>query len=408
MTDAPDTPRNDGLNFESDAGSSRPKWIAGGVVLLMVAWMGSGFILPTKDTDTQQVATPPKAVSVGVVQSQSQPVDLIFVAEGQALPDRDSTILAQAGGQISELSVEKGDRVVSGQPIATVEQAARQADLERAQEALDQATREQQNAETLVDRGVATVDRLVESQTALAAAQASVVSARQALQDTVIRAPFDGRIETLTINAGELVAAGGDVGRIVDNTPLTIEIQIPQQALSRITKGLTAQVHFITGEQRQGVVRYVGTSADNETRTFTADIEVPNADGVIPAGLSAQVKILTGQQPAHFVSPSTLSLNPDGALGIKTVGEGQKVRFTPVEIARAQTDGIWISGLPERADIITIGQGFVNDGEVVDPQPAADLDPGTRTVPPVAMPDQKADAGDNAAQVIVPDAGALE
>ena len=43
------------------------------------------------------------------------------------------------------------------------------------------------------------------------------------------------------------------------------------------------------------------------------------------------------------------------------------VVFTPIEIERAQTDGIWVSGLPDTADIITIGQGYVNNGEVVNP-----------------------------------------
>jgi multidrug efflux system membrane fusion protein len=369
--------RKDALQFESDTTSSRPKWIAGGVILLMVLWMGSGFIFPNQEPQLEETRTA-RAVAVGTIQSLSQPVDQVFVAEGQALPDRDTMILAEAGGQISDVSVEKGETVTAGQQIATVEQAARRADLDRAEEELRRATRENENAETLLDRGVATVDRLVDSRGQLADAEAALASAKLAFADTVVRAPFAGRIEDLAVNSGEFVTVGGTVGRIVDNTPLTIEIQIPQQALSRVTKGLTAQVRFITGEERQGIVRYVGSSANAQTRTFTADIEVENADGAIPAGLSAQVRIVTGQEGAHFVSPSTLSLNTQGALGIKTVAPGNVVRFTPVEIARAQTDGIWISGLPDQAEIITIGQGFVNDGETVDPQPSAKFDSGAQ------------------------------
>jgi multidrug efflux system membrane fusion protein len=369
-----DTQR-DTLEFESDVGSSRPKWIAGGVVLLMVLWMGSGFVFPA-ETPMAEQGLAPKAVAVGVVTSTAAPVDQVFVAEGEAIPDRDTMILAEAGGQISEVSVAKGESVSAGQQIAVVEQIARRADLDRAEEGLRRAERENENAQTLLNKGVSTMDRVAQSRADLAAAEASVVTARQALQNTIIRAPFDGRVEDLTINTGELVADRGEVGRLVDNTPLTIQIQVPQQALSRISAGLAAQVRFITGEEVDGIVRYVGSSADSQTRTFTADIEVENADGAIPAGLSAQVKIVTGQLPAHFVSPATLSLNTDGALGIKTVEAEQKVRFTPVEIARAQTDGIWITGLPEVARIITIGQGFVNDGEVVDPQPATKLAPG--------------------------------
>ncbi len=93
-----------------------------------------------------------------------------------------------------------------------------------------------------------------------------------------------------------------------------------------------------------------------------------NADGAIPAGVSAQLRIPTGTTLAHFVSPAILSLDTDGALGVKTVDSEDEVVFYPIEIVRAQTDGIWVTGLPDEADIIAIGQGYVNDGETVRPE----------------------------------------
>jgi len=51
------------------------------------------------------------------------------------------------------------------------------------------------------------------------------------------------------------------------------------------------------------------------------------------------------------------------------VDEDDRVTFAQIEIVRAQTDGIWVTGLPEEANIITVGQGFVNAGDIVDPQP---------------------------------------
>ncbi|MEL6680880.1 MAG: efflux RND transporter periplasmic adaptor subunit, partial [Pseudomonadota bacterium] len=121
--------------------------------------------------------------------------------------------------------------------------------------------------------------------------------------------------------------------------------------------------------ERTGTVAFLGTSADADTRTFLTEITVENADGVIPAGVSAEIRVPTGEVEAHFLSPAILSLDTDGTLGVKTVDGQDRVVFNRVEIVRAQTDGIWVSGLPESARIITIGQGFVNDGEVVDPRP---------------------------------------
>ena len=139
----------------------------------------------------------------------------------------------------------------------------------------------------------------------------------------------------------------------------------------RIAKELNlqpARVLFITGEERAGTVSFVGTSAATDTRTFLVEIDVPNRDGAIPAGVSAEVQIPIGQVEAHFVSPSTVSLDESGVLGVKTVDAENTVRFHEIDVVRAQIEGIWVDGLPDTAQIIVVGQGFVSDGERVRPQ----------------------------------------
>lgn len=382
------------LSFESDRGSNRSRWVAGGLALAITAWMGSGYLFPSESA-REEVRAPvsPRAVSVAVRRSVAEPVQQVFVAEGQALPDRDTTVRAEVSGQIAEVLVARGDDLEAGQVIARFDLAARQADLRRAEQELERAQREFDNASALVERGISTVDRVAQARATLAAAQAGLSEAQEAINDTQIRAPFAGRLEALDINIGEIVTAGADVGRIVDNTPLEISIQIPQQSLRNIKVGQTAEVAFITGETATGEVRFVATSADAETRTFMARIEVANADGAIPAGISARLRIPTGQQSAHFVSPAILSLDTDGTLGIKTVSADNVVEFHRIDIVRAQTDGIWVSGLPEETQIISIGQGFVNDGETVDPQPEDGMAPSTAGDAPGATPELAEEAG---------------
>ncbi|MFZ3584136.1 efflux RND transporter periplasmic adaptor subunit [Loktanella sp. DJP18] len=394
MTD-PAPEQRQALTFDNDKGSNRSKWVAGGLTLAIIGWMGSGFVLPSEEP-AQEAAAPiaPRAVTVAVRQSQADLVEQVFAAEGQALPDRDTPIRAETSGQIGEVLVQRGADLEGGQVIARFDTAARQADLNRAQEELNRAQREFDNATALVYRGIATADRVSQAQATLAAAQAGVSTAEEAIADTEIRAPFAGRLETLDVNVGEYVATGAEVGRIVDNTPLTISIQVPQQAVRDIAVGQTAEVAFITGATATGVVRFVGSSADAETRTFTAEIEVPNADAAIPAGISAQLRIPTGEIRAHFVSPAVLSLDTDGTLGIKTVDDQNKVKFHEVSIVRAQTDGIWISGLPDEAQIISIGQGFVTDGETVDPQPEEEAAEIADTAPDAPVQDAEAENAD--------------
>ncbi len=358
------------LSFATERGAARSRWVAGILILAVLGWMGSGFI-PSEEDETQEIATVASAVrltAVAVRPSQSEVVTQYFVAEGQAVPDRTTSIRAESTGQIAEVFVSKGDTVGAGQLIARFDVTRAEADLTRAKEELTRAQREFDNAETLVDRGVATNDRLSSTRAALANANAAVINAEESLGNSEITAPFAGRIEQMSLNAGEFVSAGSQVGQIVDNTPLSVTIQVPQQSLRDLKQGQAAKVTFITGEERDGVVTFIGTSADSATRTFLAEISVENEDGAVPAGVSAEIRIPTGEAVAHFMSPATLSLGASGALGIKTVDADDTVVFTEVVIERAQTDGIWVSGLPENVDIITIGQGYVNDGQIVDPQ----------------------------------------
>lgn len=347
----------------------RSTLIAASIVVALVLWMGSGFVFPAEEEEQVVRDGPVAPVAVSVRESQVRPVEQVFVAEGQALPVRDTVLRAEMSGEIVALEAERGDSVSEGTVIARFDGEERAAALAQAEAELERAERELDQAETLLDRGSGTLDRVVNARTARAAAEAAVVSARRAERHTAIRAGFDGRLDDLDIETGEFVSAGETVGRLIDLDPLRVEIQVPQQVLRGIRTGMPAEVRFITGETVRGVIRFVGSAADPRTRTFPAEIAVDNPDETIPAGISAQVRIPTEEAMAHFLSPATLALATDGRLVVKTVNDDAVVVEYPVSIVRAQSDGVHVSGLPEIARVITIGQGFVNEGDTVAPHP---------------------------------------
>jgi multidrug efflux system membrane fusion protein len=279
-----------------------------------------------------------------------------------------------SGDSIAPNNYPRGDLVAAGQEIGRIDPETLEAQVRQAGTQQEQAARDLENALALQARGVATEDRVSQARAAKAAADAAVTAAEEQLENTIIRAPFAGRLNDLTLDEGEFVDGGDPVAELLDNDPLTVTIQVPQQALSRINEGQTAQVQFITGETREGAVSFIGANADMQTRTFRVELTVDNPDSEMPAGLSARVAIPTGQARGHFISPAILSLGTDGTLGIKTVEADNTVAFAPVEIVRAQTDGVWVTGLPDDADIITVGQGFVSAGDPVDPRPADPID----------------------------------
>jgi len=373
------------LSFDDDPGASRSRWVAAAIVVALAVWMGSGFVLPSGE-EVSSPAGETGAVAVAVRSSTAETVQQFLRAEGQAEPDRATVIPAQASGEVAEVGVRRGADVEAGDIIARIASGERQAALDQAEAELARAQRDFENAETLLERGVATADRLAQTRSGLAAAEAQVAAAREALGDLAVLAPFAGRIETLDVEVGEFVQAGAQIAYLVDLEPIRVLIRIPQQAVAQIEEGQRAEVTFITGQTREGEVVFVGAAADPQTRTFEAEVEVPNEDRAIPAGISAQVRIPTGATAAHFVSPAILSLDVSGALGVKTVTEEGRVAFHPVEIVRAQTDGVWVTGLPASARIITVGQGFVSEGEGVLARDEAELNISRARDGPAAGP----------------------
>lgn len=201
---APENPalEENGPQDSPSARADRSTWIAAGIVLALVLWMGSGFVFPAEEEEQVVRDAPVAPVAVSVRESQAAPVEQVFIAEGQALPARDTVLRAEMSGEIVALDVQRGDDITEGTVIARFDDEERAAARAQAQAELERAERELDQAETLLDRGTGTLDRVVNARTARAAAEAALVSARRAERHTAIRAGFDGRLDDLDIEAG--------------------------------------------------------------------------------------------------------------------------------------------------------------------------------------------------------------
>ena len=306
-------------------------------------------------------------MAVEVRPSVARPVTRALTIEGEVRPDLSTPVRAEAGGVVEAVPTPKGSTVDAGDVIARIAPAERSAQLAQARADVEREERELQRIESLIGEGFATQARVEESRAALAAARAQLAQAEAALDDLVVRAPAAGVLNELLVDPGEVVQPGSEVARIVDTDPLVVDLRVPQRSVAEVAVGQAAEVEFVTGQEREGRVRFVSANAEAATRTFAVEVEVSNPERDVPAGISAEVRLPVEEVPAHFVSPAILSLGGDGALGVKTVGEDGRVAFHPVELVRAQTDGIWVAGLPEEAAVITVGQGFVAEGELVRP-----------------------------------------
>jgi multidrug efflux system membrane fusion protein len=96
------------------------------------------------------------------------------------------------------------------------------------------------------------------------------------------------------------------------------------------------------------------------------EIAIPNADYKIRSGLTAQVKIPVGEVRAHLISPALLALDTAGNIGLRTLSEDDHVVWNNITIIDDAGSGAWVTGLPDVARIITVGQELVIPGEQVE------------------------------------------
>src|SRR5690606_18859464 len=129
--------------------------------------------------------------------------------------------------------------------------------------------------------------------------------------------------------------------------------------------GLKADISTVTGQTVSGEVTYIASVADNATRSFPVEIEIPNADFAIRDGVTAQATVNIGTAPGQLLPQSVLTLDDEGVLGVRTVEDG-KVAFYPVTIVSDTRDGVWVTGLPPIAQVITVGQESVTAGQAVE------------------------------------------
>lgn len=344
-------------------------FIAGALALTIIGWMSAGYFTaggkPRQPPAELKAEPATSLVLVQVVAKSAETIMKKIVAQGRVSPDRLVTVRAETAGRISGVVAQEGRSVQAGDILVRIEMDDRNAKLEKAEALVDERLRAYKRANNLGDKGFQSQGIIDESYTALKSAQAALQEIQLDIAHTTIRVPFDSILEMRHVEVGDYVAINSEIATIVDNDPLVITVQIAQLNFAAISLGSNVDVDFATGSTGRGKVRYIAPRADESTRTFKVEIEVPNSGSKIPSGTSAEAMIPTGSVSAHFISPALLSLSTSGQVGIKVVSDNNTVAFHPVTIELAEANGIWVSGLPDIARIITVGQGFVREGDVV-------------------------------------------
>ena len=351
--------------------AERPWILAVSVSLLVVLWMYSGSFGPQEIVTTEIVSAGGRDAGLPTrVQVKTQvagEVTKFISVYGQTAPARTIELSAETEGRVAAIGAARGARVEKGQVILRLDLRDREARLAQARASVNEHRTSYQAQLKLKSEGYVSDTQIAETVARLETAKAELIRAKLDLEYMVIRAPFDGVLQEREVEVGDFVRAGDNVATLVDNTSIIVSATIAEQDARFVEVNGTGEGVLATGQRVSGRIRYVAPVADQSTRTFNVELEVENPDGSLPAGVTAQMQLPGGRTMAHKISPSLLTLDEEGNVGIKIVNEYDKVEFYQVELARSDTDGVWISGLPDTARIIVVGQGYVMAGQTVEP-----------------------------------------
>lgn len=327
------------------------------------AFVEDGQVMCEIDPGTSQTALEEAQARLAEAQARVPEAEARLPEAMARLPEA-RAMLAQAEAQLTSAEIDgnAASRLVESGFGSETAAASAAAGVAGAQAGVESAAAGVQAAEAGIQGARAGI------QSALAgvrAAEASVTRAEEAITQLTIHAPFSGLLETDTAELGSLMQPGAVCATIIQLDPIKLVGFVPEAQVDRVRVGATAGAELASGQRVQGEVTFLSRSADERTRTFRVEITVPNTELLIRDGQTANILIQTEGLPAHLLPSSSLTLNDAGILGVRLVVDGV-VEFAPVQLIRDTARGVYLSGLPETADVIVVGQEFVTAGVAVE------------------------------------------
>lgn len=398
MYDTRDNERNpEACGDPTILGRSTMKKFIFAVLALAVA--GGSFWLSmylTQDSDTgamQRMSD--SVVKVGVVLVERRPLRETMEYAGSVEATETVSIASKVTGIVQQITVDLGDHVTQGDTLVVIDDGEfmqrlkqakanlqlSEAQLERSRITQQLAEREYERAERLAGQGLGT-DQAMDSATAfrdtssaeidlakadVARMSAAVEEAQLGVENTRIVSPMDGYVQARRVDPGALASPTMPLLVLVKIDPAKVVVHIPESDILLAEKGREALVSVAGGRlQFNGRVERVAPTLDIATRTTLVEIKVPNADGRLRPGMSADVAIVAREDPAALVVPEdALVLQQDRMMVF--VVKGDTARMVPVQIGIQQHGMVQIvEGLEESDLVIVKGQFLVRDGSEVD------------------------------------------
>ena len=270
------------------------------------------------------------------------------------------------GGHVATVRVEETDRVRAGQILARVDTTEYAANVARAQVAVDKARRDHARAVRLSEQEVIPTNNAEDALSALQLAEANLRIAEHHLNNATLRAPVDGVIVRRMVEPGQLIGNTSPALVMMVLDPVKVLIGMVDADLVNVSEGDTAIVTINALPEYRGIGRVTKTGlAAASDGTFPVEIQLPNPDLTLRAGMICQVKVRCSQRSRSLMVPAQAVI----------VGEGDRARVYVYDDGRgivrrrdvttgAPKNG-WLpvfDGLSENESVVIDGVREVRDG----------------------------------------------
>ncbi|WP_249979278.1 efflux RND transporter periplasmic adaptor subunit [Vreelandella olivaria] len=341
------------------------------LVLVLVIWLAFGDFQRFQTTAPETSATENEsAPRVEVVIQHSTPYIPRQIIQGQLTAERETILRANVAGFVAEKPIVQGGMVAQGETLLVLDNEALPERLQQAQDELAVAQAEYAGAQNLRRRELISQPELLRLQSALSASAAQVAQLQKQLNDTRPTAPFEGVLDRVQVELGDLLQPGEEWGRLIDDRRLTGTAWVSQQQVGELSVGLPVTARLLNGNTLTGEVSHISSRAEESTRTFYIEVTLDNPGRQRLAGGSAEFTVTLPPRQVHTLSPALLSLNEPGQLAVKHVVDDNQVAQSAVTLVSADIERAYVTGLPDPLHLITLGAGLVEPGETVTPVPA--------------------------------------
>jgi RND family efflux transporter MFP subunit len=298
------------------------------------------------------------AVNVATAQRDSKPKELILPGTIQAFYQ--TTIFPRSNGYVKSWKVDIGDNVQAGQLLAEIStpEVDQQLAQARAQEEIAKLTADRWR--DLLDKKVVSKQEYDQNEKAYEAAKANLQQLEKIQGFQQILAPFAGKIAARNIDVGTLVTAGtGNSGTplfsLVQSDVLRVYVFAPQENAPSIHEGLAAKIVLqeYPGQEFDGKVTRTAGALDPQSRTMQVEVQVPNQEGKLYAGMYGQVKFLLPDDNAPIVVPADAFVFRAQGPQLVTVTNDNRIHWQKISVGRDFGTRLEVlNGLKENTEVV--------------------------------------------------------